>query len=100
MARNCAYDFAKYNVRVNSICAGTIETPISVAERRAHRWSYGEWERLKTADVMLGRVGDVREIANATLFLASDESSYITGSHLMVDGGVSACTVMNWQEQR
>jgi NAD(P)-dependent dehydrogenase (short-subunit alcohol dehydrogenase family) len=95
MARNCAYDFAKYNIRVNSICAGTIETPISVEERKAHNWTYDQWEKLKTKDVMLGRVGHVREVANATLFFASDESTYCTGTHLMVDGGQTPCTVMD-----
>ena len=95
MARNCAYDLSKYNIRVNSICAGTIETPISAQERDAHGWSFSEWQSLKTKDVMLRRVGHVREIANATLFYASDESSYCTGGHLMVDGGQTACTVMD-----
>lgn len=94
LARNCAYDFAKYNIRVNSICAGTIETPISVEERKAHGWTYEHWESLKTKDVMLGRVGHVREIANSTLFFACDESSYCTATHLMVDGGQTPCTIM------
>lgn len=87
MARNCAYDFAKYGVRVNSVCAGTVETPISATERAEHGWTYEEWEALKTKDVILGRVGHVREVANATLFYASSESTYCTGGHLMVDGG-------------
>lgn len=94
MARNCAYDFAKYNIRVNTVCAGTIETPISKTERADHGWTYEEWEALKTKDVMMRRVGHVREVANATLFYASDEASYCTGGHLMVDGGQTACTVM------
>ena len=125
LARNCAYDFAKYNIRSNSVCAGTIETPISVEERKvsaaarrpppllhahcascqrpraktspmmqAHGWSYEEWQALKTKDVMLGRVGHVREVANATLFFACAESSYCTGTHLMVDGGQTPCTTM------
>jgi NAD(P)-dependent dehydrogenase (short-subunit alcohol dehydrogenase family) len=94
LARNCAYDLAKYNIRCNSICAGTIETPISKQEREDHGWSYEEWEALKTQDVMLGRVGTPWEIANAAVFFASDESSYCTGTHLMVDGGAAACTVM------
>lgn len=94
MARNCAYDLSKYNIRVNSICAGTIETPISETERKEHGWTFEQWEKLKTKDVMLRRVGNVREIANSTLFFASDESSYCTGAHLMVDGGQTACTVM------
>jgi dihydroanticapsin dehydrogenase len=96
MARNCAYDFAPYNIRVNSVCAGTIETPISQSERKEHGWTYEQWETLKLKQVMLGRVGHPREIANATLFYASDESSYCTGSHLMVDGGVSANTTMEF----
>jgi len=96
MARNCAYDFAKYHIRVNSVCAGTIETPISVQERSEHNWTYEEWEALKTKDVILGRVGHVREIANATLFFACEESSYCTGTHLMVDGGQTYNTVGPW----
>jgi len=94
MAKNSAMDLAKYNIRVNSICAGTIETPISVVERREHGWSYEQWEAQKVKDVMLGRVGHPREVANATLFYACDESSYCTGGHLMVDGGQTWCTVM------
>jgi len=94
LARNCAYDLAKYNIRVNSVCAGTIETPISVEERRDHGWTYEHWEQLKTKDVMMRRVGNTREVANATLFFACDESSYCTGTHLMVDGGQTPCTVM------
>mmetsp|Transcript_2818 Transcript_2818/g.6892 ORF Transcript_2818/g.6892 Transcript_2818/m.6892 type:complete len:277 (-) Transcript_2818:124-954(-) len=94
LARSCAFDFAKYKIRSNSVCAGTIETPISAEERAAHGWTFEEWQKLKTADVMLGRVGHVREVANATLFFACDESSYCTGTHLMVDGGQTACTVM------
>ena len=91
LARNCAYDFAKYNIRVNTVCAGTIETPISQTERDAHKWTYEEWENSKITNVLLQRVGDVREIANATLFYASDESSYCTGGHMMVDGGQTSC---------
>jgi len=68
MARNCAYDFAKYHIRVNSVCAGTIETPISEQERKEHNWTFEEWQQLKTKDVMMGRVGNTREVANATLF--------------------------------
>jgi 3alpha(or 20beta)-hydroxysteroid dehydrogenase len=95
LARNCAYDFAKYNIRSNSVCAGTIETPISEIERRDQGWTYEEWESSKTKDVMMRRVGHVREIANATLFFACDESSYCTGTHLMVDGGQTYNTVMD-----
>ena len=94
MTKNSAYDFAKYNIRVNAVCAGTVETPISQTEREAHGWTYEEWEKRKVKDVMMKRVGNVREVANATLFYASDESSYCTGGYLMVDGGQTSCTVM------
>ena len=76
------------------MCAGTIETPISAEERKAHGWTYEEWESLKIKDVMLGRVGTTREIADATLFFACNESSYCTAAHLMVDGGQTPCTIM------
>ena len=95
MAKNSAYDLAKYNIRVNTVCAGTVETPISQTERDAHGWTFDEWERRKVKDVMMKRVGNVWEVANATLFYASDESSYCTGGYLMVDGGQTSCTVMD-----
>ena len=94
MAKNCAYDLAKYNIRVNTVCAGTVETPISQVERESHGWTFEEWEKLKVKDVILRRVGNTREVANATLFYASSESSYCTGGFLMVDGGQTSCTVM------
>ena len=51
LSRNCAYDLAKYNIRSNAVCAGTIETPISTVERADHGWTYDQWEKLKTKDV-------------------------------------------------
>ena len=75
---------------MNSVCAGTIETPISADERKAHGWTYEQWEKLKVQDVMLGRVGNTREIANATLFFACHESSYCTATHLMVVRNIAA----------
>jgi NAD(P)-dependent dehydrogenase (short-subunit alcohol dehydrogenase family) len=86
---------AKYNIRSNTVCAGTVETPISQEERKAHNWTYEEWQKLKVKDVMMGRVGCTREIADATLFFACDESSYCTAAHLMVDGGQTPCTTMD-----
>jgi NAD(P)-dependent dehydrogenase (short-subunit alcohol dehydrogenase family) len=94
MAKNSAMDLAQFNIRVNSVCAGTIETPISKVERVDQGWTYEQWEAQKVKDVMMRRVGQPREVANATLFYASEESSYCTGGHLMVDGGQTWCTVM------
>jgi len=93
MAKNFAYDLAKYNIRVNTVCAGAIETPISAVERKEQGWTYEEWEKRKVGDVMMQRIGHVREVANATLFFACDESSYCTGTDLSVDGGQRHCTV-------
>ena len=97
LSRNCAYDLAKYNIRVNTICAGTIETPISRVERQEHNWTFEQWSTLKTQTTLLQRVGTPMEIANVAVFLAnSNESSYITGTHIMVDGGQLSCgTVVN-----
>jgi NAD(P)-dependent dehydrogenase (short-subunit alcohol dehydrogenase family) len=51
MARNCAYDLAKYNIRVNSVCPGAVETPISAIERKEHGWTFEEWEKLKVKKI-------------------------------------------------
>jgi len=96
MARNCAYDFAKYNIRVNSLVPGPFRTPITEEHQRTHKLNDEDFERLNITKVMLGRMGHVRELANAALFLASDESSYCTGSHLTIDGGFTASTTMNF----
>jgi len=93
MAKNFAFDLAKYHIRVNTVCPGVIWTPISSIERKEQGWSYEEWEKWRIGDVMMQRIGHVREVANAILFFASDESSYCTGTDLMVDGGQRHCTV-------
>jgi len=80
---SAAYDYGKHNVRVNSLCPGPIQTRISPAPGDA---AY-EWQCAQTA---LGRVGQPSEVAHAALFLACDESSYVTGATLPVDGGWTA----------
>lgn len=80
---SAAYDYGKHNIRVNSLCPGPIQTRISPKPGEA---AY-EWQ---CAQTMLGRVGQPREVAQAALFLASDEASYITGATLAVDGGWTA----------
>lgn len=92
MTRCMALDLAPDKIRVNAVCPGTIWTQI--VEKLAKEKGLDR----QTADVdptwggasMLKRVGEPREIANAILFLASEESSYVTGAHLMVDGGYTA----------
>ncbi len=82
-----ALDLAPSNIRVNSICPGCILTSATEREWIRMGITKEEWIREMAPQHMLNRVGDVREVANAILFFASDEASFITGAHLMVDGG-------------
>jgi NAD(P)-dependent dehydrogenase (short-subunit alcohol dehydrogenase family) len=86
--RTAACDLGGYNIRVNAVCPGLIETgmtkPIFDYAREA-----GKESKLGSR-CELRRYGNPREVANAILFLASDESSYITGQILAVDGGNTA----------
>jgi NAD(P)-dependent dehydrogenase (short-subunit alcohol dehydrogenase family) len=81
--RSVAYDFGKHNIRVNALCPGAVETRISPLPGE-------ELHRRQVENTFLGRTGKPREVACAALFLASDESSYITGAVLPVDGGWTA----------
>jgi len=81
--------FKGYNIRCNSINPGAINTPMLQAsmERTPDPKLYAE----RMADkAPLGRIGEPEDIANAVLFLASDEAGFVTGTELNVDGGVSA----------
>ncbi len=81
--RSVAYDYGPHNIRCNVICAGAITTRISPEPG-------SELYQRQVSKTFLGRVGKPREIATAALFLASDESSYVTGAALPVDGGWTA----------
>ena len=81
--RSVAYDYGKHNIRVNAICPGPIQTRISPQPG-------DELYRHQVDNTFLGRVGQPREVAQAALFLASDEASFITGAILPVDGGWTA----------
>jgi NAD(P)-dependent dehydrogenase (short-subunit alcohol dehydrogenase family) len=82
-----ALDLAPSNILVNSICPGCILTSATEREWLRMGITREQWIAEMAPQHMLNRVGDVREVANAILFLASDEASFITGTHLMVDGG-------------
>ncbi len=83
LTRSAAVDFGPQGIRVNAICPGPIRTRISPPEG-------SEWHQRQIAKTMLARTGEPREVAWAAVFLASDESSYVTGITLPVDGGWSA----------
>jgi NAD(P)-dependent dehydrogenase (short-subunit alcohol dehydrogenase family) len=83
LTRSVATDYAVHNIRVNAVCPGAIQTRISPEPGT-------EVYQRQISKTPLNRVGQPREVAHAALFLASDESSYITGVVLPVDGGWTA----------
>jgi len=85
-----ALDLAPYKIRVNTICPGCILTSASYREIERLGLTFEQWRDKVAPRHMLKRLGEPREVANAVLFLASDEASFITGTHLMVDGGYTA----------
>ena len=89
LTKSMALDHALDGVRINCICPGRVETPF-VVKRLAEYPDPEQARREMTASQAVGRMGRPDEIAAAALYLASDESSFITGSALMVDGGWSA----------
>jgi NAD(P)-dependent dehydrogenase (short-subunit alcohol dehydrogenase family) len=89
MSRELAVQFARQGVRVNALCPGPVETPLLM---RLFAETPGAYER-RRIHLPMGRLAKAREIANAALFLASDESSYVNGSTFLVDGGLTAAYV-------
>lgn len=90
MTRNMAMDLGRYKIRVNSVCPGTILTPASFRHMEKVGLTLEQFDAEEGAKTFLGRAGLPREVAYAILFLVSDESSYVTGASLMVDGGYTA----------
>ena len=84
MTKATALEYAKENIRVNAVCPAVIETPM--ADR-----AFNTEKKLKNAIAMhpLGRLGTPKEVANAVCWLASDESSFVTGAALAIDGGAN-----------
>ena len=86
MAKAMAMDHGPQGIRVNCVCPGDVLTPMLYddAEKRGMTWEEYEAGAIQRP---LGRIGTVDEIADAMVFLASDESSFVTGESLVVDGG-------------
>ena len=89
MSRELAVEFARRGVRVNALCPGPVETPLLM---RLFDETPGALER-RLVHLPMGRLAQAREIAQSALFLASDESSYVTGATFLVDGGLTAAYV-------
>jgi NAD(P)-dependent dehydrogenase (short-subunit alcohol dehydrogenase family) len=87
LTRCMALDLAPFKIRVNSICPGAIITTAAEREWKSQGLTREQWIAREGPSHMLNRVGEPREVANAILFLASDESSFVTAAHLTVDGG-------------
>jgi len=90
MTRNMALDLGPHGIRVNCVCPGTILTRASRDHMEQAGLTLEEFVAEEGPKHILGRIGQPREVAYAILFLASDEASFITGAHLMVDGGYTA----------
>jgi len=85
MTRELAAIHARQNIRVNALCPGPLRTELLMkylnTEARRQR---------RLVHIPMGRFGEAKEIANAALFLASDEASFVTGTTFLVDGGITA----------
>jgi len=89
LTRELAVEFARQGVRVNALCPGPVETALLT---RLFEDDPAAYER-RRIHLPMGRLAQAREIALGALFLASDESSYVTGSTFLVDGGLTAAYV-------
>jgi len=94
MTRAMAIEFAPHNIRVNSISPGSVDTPMLRSDLRIEaertKKDFEELRKEREREGVLGRWAKPEEIASCILFLASDDSSYITGADLRVDGGWTA----------
>jgi len=90
MTRCLALDLGVDNIRVNAVCPGTIDTPATNLHAQRLGLTKQQLENELNKHHFIKRLGTVRDVANAILFLLSDESPYITGTTLVVDGGFLA----------
>jgi NAD(P)-dependent dehydrogenase (short-subunit alcohol dehydrogenase family) len=88
MTREIAVEYARRGIRANALCPGPIETPLL-----RHLFADEAAKQRRLIHIPLGRLGQAQEIVRAALWLASDESSYMTGSAMVVDGGITSAYV-------
>lgn len=88
MTRELAVIHARQNIRVNALCPGPLRTELLMSFLNTE-----EKKQRRLVHVPMGRFGEAREIAYAALYLASDESSFVTGTDFLVDGGITAAYV-------
>ena len=90
LTKSVALELGDYGIRCNCICPGIIATPLAAGFAKASDEQLAEMKRRLGRTQVLGRIGDPVDIANAAVWLASDESSYVTGHAQVVDGGAFA----------
>ncbi|MYC07423.1 MAG: SDR family oxidoreductase [Chloroflexi bacterium] len=90
LTRCLAMDLAPHNIRVNAVCPGSVLTPATERHRQFVGADPEEFLAEAGASNFMKRVADPREIAYGALFLASDEASFVTGTPLVMDGGLTA----------
>ncbi|MDE0213914.1 MAG: SDR family oxidoreductase, partial [Deltaproteobacteria bacterium] len=88
MTRELAVIHARENIRVNALCPGPLRTELLMKVLDTARK-----QQRRLVHIPMGRFGEAREIARAALYLASDESSFVTGTEFVVDGGITAAYV-------
>jgi NAD(P)-dependent dehydrogenase (short-subunit alcohol dehydrogenase family) len=90
LTKAMAIDHARQGIRVNCLCPGDVRTPMLDEDARKHGLAWEEYHTQAVIKRPMGRMGTPEEIAKAALFLASDDSAFMTGSNLVVDGGGTA----------
>jgi NAD(P)-dependent dehydrogenase (short-subunit alcohol dehydrogenase family) len=90
LTKTVALELGEHNVRVNAICPGFIATPLAAGRPDADESQIQQMRDAGQNSQVLGRVGEPADIANMALFLASDESEWMTGQEFVVDGGFEA----------
>ena len=93
LTRGTAVDYAKENIRVNAVLFGEIETPMTRDEAKRQGMSYKDFCEYVASHYPTGRLGTVEEAAKVVLFLASDDSSLLTGALLSADNGITAAAL-------
>ena len=88
MTRELAIIHARENIRVNALCPGPLRTELLMKFLNTE-----EKRQRRLVHIPMGRFGEAAEMAKAALFLASDESSYMTGADFVVDGGITSAYV-------
>ena len=85
LTKSLAVQYGRYGIRCNAICPGPIETPLL-----RYLWTSEEERNKRLNRIPLGRFGEAKDIVYMALYLASDESSFVTGQTFVADGGITS----------